>query len=114
VLFRSGLKEGSNILLRIDEKNKILLVLPFASDFDQLAKIELAMSDAPGTLSRILSLLSSDQIDLVRSESTAQERGRSAEWNAIVDVSKCKKSLQQIRKLLLSQKLAREVTIERL
>ncbi len=109
-----GLKEGSNVLLRIDEKNNLLLILPFASNFDELAKIELVMGDAPGTLAKILSILASSNIDLIRSESTAQERGRSAEWNAIVDISKCKRSLSEVKKLILKEKLAREVEIERL
>ena len=109
-----GLKEGSNVLLRIDEKNNLLLILPFASDVDEIAKIELTMGDAPGTLARILALLVSENLDLIRSESTAQERGRSAEWNAIVDISKCKRSLPEIRRKLMKEKLAREVKIERL
>ncbi len=109
-----GLKEGSNILLRLDEKNNLLLILPFASDVDELAKIELAMGDAPGTLARILGILASERIDLIRSESTAQERGRSAEWNAIVDISKCRKRPGEIEKLLLRERLARKVRIEKL
>ncbi|MFH1470749.1 MAG: ACT domain-containing protein [Candidatus Micrarchaeota archaeon] len=109
-----GLKEGSNILLRHDEKNQMLVILPFAIDSDEIAKIELTMGDAPGTLARILAILASSNIDLIRSESTAQERGRSAEWVAIVDFSKCKKKPSELEKLLLKEKLARKVKIEKL
>jgi len=109
-----GLKEGSNILLRLDEKNQMLVILPFAIDSDEIARIELTMGDAPGTLARILAILASSNIDLIRSESTAQERGRSAEWNAIVDFSRCRKKPAEIEKLLLKEKLARKVKIQRL
>jgi len=109
-----GLKEGSNILLRLDEKNQALVILPFAIDSDEIARIELTMGDAPGTLARILAILASSNIDLIRSESTAQERGRSAEWNAIVDFSRCRKKPAEIEKLLLKEKLARKVKIQRL
>jgi AbrB family looped-hinge helix DNA binding protein len=109
-----ALKEGSNVLLRADAKNKTLTILPFAVDSDELASIELAMGDAPGTLARILSLLSSLNIDLIRSESTAQERGRSAEWNAVLDFSKSRSSLAEVKKKLLKEKLAREVKLEKL
>ncbi len=109
-----AIKEGSNVLLRVDDKNGMLMIIPFATELDELAKIEITMSDSPGTLHRILEILSSERIDLVRSESTAQERGRSAEWNAVVDLSNCKKKISQIRKKIMKEKVAHDVKIQKL
>lgn len=114
--FRESLaiKEGSNVLLRLDDENGMLLIIPFANESDKLARVDVAMSDAPGTLSGILHILASENIDLVRSESTAQERGRSAEWKAIADFSRCRKSFSQIKKKIIRERLAREIKIEKI
>jgi len=114
--FRESLsiKEGSNVLMRIDEKSGTIMILPFAVESDKLARIDIMMSDTPGTLSQILKSLASEKIDLIRSESTAQERGRFAEWNAIVDLSRCRKSISQIKRMMLKGRFAREIRMEKL
>jgi prephenate dehydratase len=76
--------------------------------------MEVALSDAPGSLSRLLSLLAKSSVDLVQSESIASDRGRSAEWRATVDLSKCRLKPTAIRELLLKEKVATAVEIARI
>jgi prephenate dehydratase len=71
-----------------------------------------ALSDAPGSLSRLLSLLAKSGVDLVQSESIASDRGRSAQWRATVDLSGCKMKPDAIRKLILKERVAAKVEIE--
>ena len=107
-----NLKENSNVLLTLDTSKNALVLLPFASAGDDLYRVTVALSDAPGSLSRLLSLLAKSGVDLVQSESIASDRGRSAEWRATADFSKCKAKPHAIRELLLREKVATKVDIE--
>ena len=106
-----NLKENSNVLLSLDTSKNVLTLLPFASAGDELFRITVALSDAPGSLSRLLSLLAKSGVDLVQSESIASDRGRSAEWRATVDLSKCKSKPSAIKELLVREKVATGVEI---
>ncbi|MFA5930369.1 MAG: hypothetical protein WC861_05800 [Candidatus Micrarchaeia archaeon] len=101
-----NLKENSNVLLSLDTSKNVLTLLPFASAGDELFRITVLLSDAPGSLSRLLLILAKTGVDLVQSESIASERGRSAQWRATVDLSKCKSKPAAIRELLLREKVA--------
>ena len=106
-----NLKENSNVLLSLDTSRNELILLPFASAGDELFRVHVALSDAPGSLSRLLALLAKSGVDLVQSESVASDRGRSAEWRATVDLSKCKSKPSAVKELLLREKVATMVEI---
>ena len=106
-----NLKENSNVLLTLDTSKNALTLLPFAAAGDDLFRMTVALSDAPGSLSRLLIILARSGADLVQSESIASDRGRSAEWRATVDLSKCKARPSAIKELLLKEKVATHVEI---
>jgi AbrB family looped-hinge helix DNA binding protein len=107
-----NLRENSNVLLILNSEKSTLSMLPFAAAGDSLFRMSVALSDAPGSLSRLLSLLAKSKVDLVQTESIASDRGRSAEWRATADFSKCKSKHAAIRELLLREKVATRVEIE--
>ena len=107
-----NLKENSNVLLILNSEKSTLSILPFAAAGDSLFRITVALSDAPGSLSRLLLMLAKSGVDLVQSESIASDRGRSAQWRATADFSKCKSKHAAIRELLLREKVATRVEIE--
>jgi bifunctional DNA-binding transcriptional regulator/antitoxin component of YhaV-PrlF toxin-antitoxin module len=107
------LKENSNVLLTLDTSKNALVLLPFAAAGDELFRLEVALSDAPGSLSRLLSLLAKSGVDIVQSESIASERGKSAQWRATVDLSGCRLKPDAVRKLLLREKVAAGAEIEK-
>jgi bifunctional DNA-binding transcriptional regulator/antitoxin component of YhaV-PrlF toxin-antitoxin module len=109
-----NLRENSNVLLSLDTSKNELVILPFAAAGDELYRVESALSDAPGSLSRLLSILAKHGIDLVQSESIASDRGRSAEWRATVDLSKCRLKPTAIKELLLKEKVASAVEMARI
>ncbi len=106
-----NLKENSNVLLSLDTSKNSLMLLPFASAGDKLYRVIVALSDAPGSLSLLLVLLAKSGVDLVQSESIASDRGRSAQWRATVDLSKCKTKPSAIKELLLKERVATKVEI---
>ena len=107
-----NLKENSNVLLILNSEKSTISILPFAAAGDSLFRMTVALSDAPGSLSRLLLILAKSGVDLVQSESIASDRGRSAEWRATADFSKCKSKHSAIRELLLREHVATHVEIE--
>ena len=107
-----GLRENSNVLLTLSTERHALTVLPFAAAGNELYAIRVGLSDAPGSLSRLLSLLAKNGVDLVQSESIASERGRRAQWKAVADLSGCRLKAGAVKALLLSGKVASEAEIE--
>ncbi len=81
-----GLKEGMELIV-INNEKKELKVFPLLNG---TAKLDIIMSDAPGSLASILKVISANSADILMSTSKTIERGRLAEWSAIVDTSLCK------------------------
>ncbi len=108
-----NIKEDSGVLLNLNSEKKTLTVLPFASAGEDLYSVRLLLSDAPGSLSKVLILLAKEGVDLVQSESIASERGRQAEWRAVVELKYCRKKPAELKSLLSKEKIASEIEFER-
>jgi AbrB family looped-hinge helix DNA binding protein len=109
-----NLKENSNVLLSVNSEKKMIVILPFATAGDDLYRVVVELSDAPGSLSGLLSLLARDGVDLIQSESIAPDRGRRAQWKAIVDLSKCKIKPHVLEGMLTREKVVTSVNIEKI
>lgn len=81
-----GLKEGTELIVSHNEK-KELKIFPLLNG---TARLDIIMSDAPGSLAAMLKAISSNSADILMSTSKTIERGRLAEWSAIIDTSSCK------------------------
>ena len=89
-----GIKDGSEFLI-INNENKEMRVFPLLKG--KIAYLKLVISDKPGSLSKVLNSITKYDLDILTSTSKSLERGKSAEWTAIVDISMCKniKRLEQ-------------------
>jgi len=65
-----------------------LKVLPLMKD--KTAEISVHIDDTPGSLAKVTDIISKMGIDIIMSQSRILERGKLAEWHAIVDITKCK------------------------
>jgi len=84
-------------LLNLDENSEFLImnngtrelkILPLVEG--QTAEVSMLLEDAPGSLSRATDLLAKKKIDIIMSQSKTIDKGKLAEWHAIVDISQCK------------------------
>ena len=82
-----GIKDGSEFLI-INNENKEIRVFPLLKG--KIAHLKIVISDRPGSLSKILNLVAKNNLDILTSTSKSIERGKTAEWTAIVDISMCK------------------------
>ncbi len=92
-----NLSEGMNVFLIADLKAKEVKLIPFTAE---LAEFSVKFSDEPGALAKTAALLAKYGIDLLSSHSMTIERGSRAEWYAIGDLTKCKCTITELKKVL--------------
>ncbi len=93
-----GIKAESEVLLTLDESQRAVVISPTSEK--SLVLIKILMSDAPGSLSRLASVLTSQGVDLVSSESHSVSRGKEAEWRVVCSAASVKDAAL-LKKLLL-------------
>ena len=98
-----GLDEGTELIVTNYEQ-KELRIFPLLKG---TASIDVLMTDAPGSLAKLLDAVSRNKAEILMSISKTIERGKLAEWNAILDISKSKrKKLEnEIKKLSVVKKV---------
>ena len=100
-----GLKEGNELIIVNNEK-KELRIFPLING--NTAHVRIIMNDIQGSLSKIMGAISKNDVDILMSMSRTIERGKIAEWSAIVDMSECKnqkKFESELRELDVVKKL---------
>jgi len=104
-----GLKEGTELIVTNNEK-KELRIFPLMNG--DSAILRTIMSDAPGSLSRVLGVVARNKVDILMSMSRTIEKGRLAEWSAIVDISLCK-DVKKFENDMKSMKIIKKLEVEK-
>ncbi len=104
-----GLREGTELLILINNERKELRIMPL---LENASRISTAIDDSPGSLSKVLEVLAKNSMDIVTSMSRTVEKGRLAEWDAIVDVSACK-DVKKVENELKKLDVIKKVRFER-
>jgi AbrB family looped-hinge helix DNA binding protein len=102
-----GLTEGSEIII-INNGSKELRIFPLFKGKN--AEIHILMKDVIGTLGKITETVAKHNVDVLMSESKTIERGKIAEWVALVDTSNCE-DIKALKDELNSLKLVKDVKI---
>ncbi len=89
-----NLDNNSEVML-ISNGNKEVKLIPMVEG--ENATIDVLMKDEHGSLSKTIDVLSKHSIDILMSHSKTIEKGKIAEWSAMLDISDCKdiKKLEQ-------------------
>ena len=77
-----GLDNGQELIVTDNEK-KELKILPLIKG--RTVKMKIYMNDNPGSLSRVLDMVTQNGFDVITSMSRTIEKGSLAEWSAILD-----------------------------
>ncbi len=80
-----GLKEGTELIVSNNGK-KELRIFPLTGS---TANVTISLTDSPGSLARVFEAISKYQIDILISMSKTVIKGKTAEWSAIIDISRC-------------------------
>jgi AbrB family looped-hinge helix DNA binding protein len=105
------LPEGVYVMLVADLDKKEIRIVPFADPEAKLVEIHITFADVPGALARVATILAKEGVDLLSTESRSLRRGESAEWVAIVDISKCKVESDELKRKLMEDGAATEVSL---
>jgi prephenate dehydratase len=103
------LSEGMYVMLIADLDKKEVRIAPFADPEAKLVELSIAFSDTPGALAKAASILATQGVDLLSSESRTLRRGKSAEWVVVADVSRCKCKLEELERQIIEDGSAEEV-----
>jgi len=95
-----NLKEGDEVIISLDRKTDTLTINPIYGKPTDLVKMEIEFGDTPGCLAKIAKKIADLKIDLIMTESKSSQRGKKARWDVIADISKTKKSINQIKQIL--------------
>jgi prephenate dehydratase len=109
-----GFSEGMYVMLIAETEEKHVRIVPFADPEAKLIEFQFALSDAPGALAQIASILAENNIDLLSTASRTLKRGELAEWTVIADISKCKCSIEELKRKLLDRKAVEKMTLRSL
>ncbi len=102
--------EGMYVILIADLDSKEVRIVPFADPEALLVEFRISFADVPGALAKVADSLARHGVDLLSSESRTLRRGESAEWIVIADVSKCRGKLEEIKRKVVEEGAAKEVT----
>jgi prephenate dehydratase len=100
------------VMLIADLDKKEIRIAPFADPEAKLVEINITFSDNPGALAKAASILAEQEVDLLSSESRTLRRGKSAEWVAVADVSRCKCSLEELKQKIMAEGTAKEIKLQ--
>lgn len=95
------LSEGMYVMLIADLDNKQVRIVPFADPEAKLVEFRITFKDVLGALAQAATVLAENNVDLLSSESRTLRRGKSAEWFAVADISRCKCKLEELKQKIL-------------
>lgn len=104
-----GLREGTELLVTNNEKRE-LKIFPLLNG--KTSEIRVMLSDVPGSLAKIVNIIAKHRIGILMSTSQTVEKGKLAEWSAMVDTSDCR-DLKKMENQLLSLDVVRKVEVEK-
>jgi len=106
------LPEGVYVMLVADLDRKEIRIVPFADPEAKLFELRVTFADIPGALARAATVLAKEGVDLLSTESRTLRRGESAEWVAIIDVSNCKLGSNELKRKLIEDGAATDVSLQ--
>ena len=98
------LNENSEVMF-VENGKKELKIIPILPG--ENATVTAVIKDQPGSLAKLLDIVSNNNIDIIASRSKTLDAHKNAEWSAMLDVTSCK----DIKKF--QQELSRLDTVEK-
>ena len=109
-----NLKEGDEVIMSLDAKTDTLTINPIYGNVKDLVKIEIVFGDTPGCLAKIAKKIADLKIDLILTDSKSSQRGKKARWDIIADISKCSKSIPEIKQIILQSGFVESISITKI
>lgn len=106
-----GIKEGMKLMIAANSSRKEIRIVPLVGIQARVNKLRILMSDRPGVLARVATILADNNVDLLMTESRTVRRGELAEWVIIADLTSCKSSISELVEEIKKLDFVRDVEI---
>jgi len=106
-----GADDGTEIIIIPEHDKSQVRMLPLVRE--KTAEMRLLMNDVPGSLAHIANSLASHNVNIVMSESRTIVKGKTAEWDVIVDTSEANGSMEKLKGELEKSRDIKKVEIVR-
>ena len=106
-----GADDGTEIIIIPDHDRSQVRMLPLVRE--KTAEIRILMNDAPGSLAHIADSLAAHNVNIIMSESRTIQKGKTAEWDVIIDTSEANGSMDKLKNELEKSRDIKKVDIVR-
>ena len=106
-----GADDSTEIIIIPEHDRSQVRMLPLVRE--KTAEIRIMMKDMPGSLAHIANSLAIHNVNIMMSESRTIVKGKSAEWDVIVDTSEANGNMESLKGELEKSKDIRKVEILR-
>jgi AbrB family looped-hinge helix DNA binding protein len=103
-----NVKEGTEIVL-IPDTNGQVRMFPLVKE--KTVKFKFMLSDLPGSLASIASILAEYKVNIIMSESKTLLRHNLAQWDIIADISECDGNLEKLKTILQKMPTVKNVEL---
>jgi AbrB family looped-hinge helix DNA binding protein len=103
--------EGTEVVILPDSEKSEARILPLLRD--KTAEFRITMADSPGSLALIADMLARYNINVLMSKTRSIVKGKTAEWDLIVDTSACNGKIERMRNNMLDSNLIKNMEILR-
>ena len=103
--------EGTEVVILPDSEKSEARILPLLRD--KTAEFRITMADSPGSLALIAGMLARYNINVLMSKTRSIIKGKTAEWDLIVDTSACNGKIERMRNNMLDSNLIKNMEILR-
>ncbi|MCE4600544.1 MAG: AbrB/MazE/SpoVT family DNA-binding domain-containing protein [Desulfurococcales archaeon] len=94
------IEPGMIVVLLADLDRREIIISPISASSKYIYEIEVEMMDKPGALAMLTQKLAEMHIDIVATRCAAISRGESGNCTVIVDVSKAKAGIEDVKRAL--------------
>ncbi len=101
--------DGTEIIIIPDNEKAQARILPLIKE--KTAEIRFLISDIPGSLATIASILSKNHVNIIMSESRTVLKKKVAEWDVIIDTSESETSLDELKNELSHYNIIKSVEV---
>ena len=106
-----GADDGTEIMIIPEHDKGQVRMLPLVRE--KTAEMRIIMNDVPGSLAHIADSLAAHNVNIIMSESRTITKGKSAEWDVIIDTSEANGGMEKLKAELESSKDIKKVEIMR-
>ena len=104
-----NVEEGTELIILPDSEKAEVRMLPLIRE--KTAEFRITMADSPGSLALVAEMLQRYNLSVLMSKSRSLIKGKTAEWNLIVDTSQCKGRLEKVKSAMLGSSLIKSMEI---